>query len=921
MPNNKMNMTKKEILICLLFAQLGFTQTATIQFYPIEAESFRSIQSLQVHLPDTIITTHATQSGRHAFVVPLGTYDIGLQAETRRRLNLSLVVQQPDEVKDLGQILFFRQVEDEMSLGVLNLTEEELDSDSDESLSASTYLNTVSDVFYRTVAFHFSSTFFRPRGLDSSHRKVLINDIEMNKLNTGRPQWSNWGGLNDVMRNQIFAQGSQALPSHFGGLIGSTNINTSATQFGKGSRVTYSHSNRSYQHRLLVSHRSGVLDNGWGYVTAFGLRRGLSGTQEGTFYDATSALLSIDKVISPQHQLNLTAIYTPVRRGKGSSYTKEVAEIKGNIYNSYWGWQNNSKRNARVARIAEPLLMFSHRWHPKPAMAWRTTIAYQFGEIGNSRLDYPGGTNPDPTYYQKLPSYFLSTSSGPDYEKAYQAKSFFEQNGQINWEAIYQANQTKTALGKPAAYALYEDREDQSSLAISSTVETQLNHNQQLHLSLRYRKMQSENFATPIDLLGGLPLQNTDPYDHYAYDLDSPTTHSGLGDPYRYRYLFDATRFGLHAKFEINNPKSQVSVASKMTQTAYQRNGLFRNGGYPNSSKGMSKQLTFLEIGMKAGVKINLRGRHWINSNLSYIKRPPTLQNSFSNPRENNHIVGEFSNTPLKRETIVAAELSYLFRSPITDIRLTIYGAQERDVTDVSYFFADGIGGDTAAFIQEVVYGITKNHIGLEWGMQTELLPVLTLNSVAALGYHTHAKNPFVYATSQDFEEEFIDFGESKLNNTRLAFGPQNALALGISYQDPNFWRLGLTYSYYTHSYLSISPILRTQNFILDDDGLPFTDYDPNKAKGLLTPERFDDYGLLNLTASKSWKINQMYIGWFMGINNLLGTSYISGGYEQSRSANYRSLSNDVDAPARRFGPKYWYGRGTNFFMNLSLRL
>lgn len=254
-------------------------------------------------------------------------------------------------------------------------------------------------------------------------------------------------------------------------------------------------------------------------------------------------------------------------------------------------------------------------------------------------------------------------------------------------------------------------------------------------------------------------------------------------------------------------------------------------------------------------------------------------------------------------------------------IRLTVYGAQERDITDVSYFFADGIGGDTAAFIQEVVYGIAKDHIGLEWGMQIELLPELTLNSVAALGYHAHAKNPSVYATSQDFEKGSIDFGESKLKNNRLAIGPHNALSLGIGYQDPNFWRLGITYSYYTHSYLSISPILRTQNFILDDDGLPVADFDPAKAKNLLAPERFDDYGLLNLTASKSWKINQMYIGWFMGINNVLGASYISGGYEQSRSANYRSLSEDIDAPVRRFGPKYWYGRNTTFFMNLSLRL
>lgn len=422
-------MIVRGMVLCLLFAHVGLAQTATVQFYPLEAESFRSIQSLQVHLPDTTFTTHASQNGRHTFSAPLGTYNIELQAEIRRRLSLSVVVLLADETKDLGQILFYRETEDEMSLGVINLTEAELDSDNDESLSASTYLHTVSDVFYRTVAFHFSSAFFRPRGLDSSHQKVMINDIEMNKLNTGRPQWSNWGGLNDVMRNQTFTQGVQALPSHFGGLIGSININTSATQFSKGSRVTYSHSNRSYHHRLLVSHHSGVLDNGWGYVTAFGLRRGLSGVQQGTFYDAASALLSIDKVISPQHRLSLTAMYTPVRRGKGSSYTKEVAEIKGTNYNSYWGWQNNSRRNARVARIAEPILMLSHHWQPKPVMAWRTTIAYQFGETGNSRLDYPGGTNPDPTYYQKLPSYFLSSSNGPDYEKAYKSKTRFEENG------------------------------------------------------------------------------------------------------------------------------------------------------------------------------------------------------------------------------------------------------------------------------------------------------------------------------------------------------------------------------------------------------------------------------------------------------------------------------------------------------------
>ncbi|MBT6251716.1 MAG: TonB-dependent receptor, partial [Flavobacteriaceae bacterium] len=159
-----------------------------------------------------------------------------------------------------------------------------------------------------------------------------------------------------------------------------------------------------------------------------------------------------------------------------------------------------------------------------------------------------------------------------------------------------------------------------------------------------------------------------------------------------------------------------------------------------------------------------------------------------------------------------------------------------------------------------------------------------------------------------------------QLTNTYLAVGPHNAFALGLEYQDPNFWRLSATYSYYTNTYLGISPILRTQNFLLDDDGLPFVEYDPEKAKMILIQERFADYGLLNLTANKSWKIEDMYLGWFLSINNILGTSYKTGGYEQSRSANYRSLLEDYEAPMRRFGPKYWYGRGTTFFMNLSLR-
>ena len=45
---------------------------------------------------------------------------------------------------------------------------------------------------------------FRLRGLDSEYGTTMINGITMNKIYDGRPQYSNWGGLNDATRNQEF---------------------------------------------------------------------------------------------------------------------------------------------------------------------------------------------------------------------------------------------------------------------------------------------------------------------------------------------------------------------------------------------------------------------------------------------------------------------------------------------------------------------------------------------------------------------------------------------------------------------------------------------------------------------------------------------------------------------------------------------
>ena len=62
------------------------------------------------------------------------------------------------------------------------------------------------------------------------------------------------------------------------------------------------------------------------------------------------------------------------------------------------------------------------------------------------------------------------------------------------------------------------------------------------------------------------------------------------------------------------------------------------------------------------------------------------------------------------------------------------------------------------------------------------------------------------------------------------------------------------------------------------------------------------------------------YISLFVSLNNIFDQKFKSGGFEQGRSANYQSLQEDSQNPKRVFGPKYWYGRGPTYFLNLNYR-
>ena len=839
-------------------------------------------------------------------------------------INFNIFSQSEQQVTVSDTINDLSVTNDVVDLFSISLSDDELNDDTSASDNISGLLNSSMDVFYRTAAYEFSSSFFKVRGLDSDNAIVHINGIKMNKLYNGRPQWSNWGGLNDVLRNQELSNGSIPLKYNFGGILGSNNINIRASEYGEGGRITYSSSNRSYSNRLMATYNSGMLEKGWAYSLSIGRRWGNEGYQDASFYDSNSAFLSVQKIFNNKHSLNFAAIYAPNRRGKVSPNTQEVYDLKGIKYNEYWGYHDGEKRNSRVKRVVEPILILNHDWNINEKSNLETSIGYQFGEMGNSRLDYAGGGNPSPAYYQDLPSYFLADTDGPDYEGAYIAQENFINNGQINWNRIYDANLTNNHANLNAAYVLYEDRVDDTQLTINSVFNTEVNENIKLSASANYRNLVSDNFAEIFDMLGGQSYSNIDSFDYLDYNLLSPNSIIYEGDKFKYHYKMNAEEMSLFTMMNFSFNKLEFYLAGDITNTVYQRNGIFENEANAGNSSGKGDEISFDGYGVKLGITYKFSGKHILDFNSAYLQKAPSIRNTFTNSRVNHNVVGSdvnglINDSPITEEKIMSFDANYIFRTPIFTGRLTGFYSAVKDANEISFYYADGLVGfaDDSEFVQEILQGIDKKYFGLEFGVEAQIIPTVKLKGAASIGQYTYDNNPYLYLGA---DNNTVAVGPSNLENYKIAGGPQRAYSLGFEYRDPDYWFIGVTSNFFTNTYLDVSPLTRTQNFYLAQDGLPFNDYDVTIARDLLRQEKFDDYMVVNMIGGKSWKIDNYFVGFFASINNILDQKYRTGGFEQGRNANYQQLLQDTNKPKRVFGPKYWYGRGTNYFLNLYFR-
>ena len=836
----------------------------------------------------------------------------------------------------------------EQDVPTVMLTDSDFDESSTSVNDASTLLHSSRDVFNSIAAYNLGSLRYRIRGNDSKYSDVMINGILMNDPETGRPVFSNWGGLNDAFRNSVLVEGLGRTDAGFGGLGGLTSYSTRASQYRKQISVGYGFSNRSYDHRLFASIGTGEIGNGWFIMAmASGRYSGMKDLNkkgaffertEGTFYEAASYFLSVEKKINERHSLNFTFFGAPSQRGGSSPVVQEAYNLtETNYYNPAWGYQTladgtQTIRNSRVSRYHQPMTQLTWYWTPSVKTQLTTTAFFFAGPGGQTSLEWGEASDPRPDYYKNLPSYLINHStSTAEYEAALQ--SWLDRDPkvtQLDWDGLYLANMNHSATihnangiegntvsGLFSKYIVAERHYDKMQTGAASYFKHEFQPNLIMAGGLAFNVSRTHYYEMVNDLLGGEYYYDINKYaenlesNECQVDLNNPNHVAKVGDIINYNYLANRNYGRLWSQVDYLTGNWDMYLGLQLSFTQIWREGLFNSGAFPNElSFGSDAKHNFLDPAVKAGVTYAINGRNHIVANMAYIYQAPQSRDIYVSPRTRHTLVSDNPGS----EKIGAFDLGYQFRSPAFRFRLTGYYYTYHNLIWNRSFYCENVytgsseSGNSykSEFINFVMTGINQKSVGLEMGAEYQVTPTITLQAAAANGIHVYTNNPLFSIYDDNNADCYINGHTAYLKNYHVSTGPETVGSLGIRYNDPKNWWVSLNANYLANMYFDVNPYNHTKvgmSYYAEGDG---------RIPEVLAQDPLHSTFTLDFFGGYSRRYKGYYFLFTASVNNILNNkSAVLYGYDQ-----LRFNANDPDM----FPSKYSYMYGMNFFLNLTVR-
>lgn len=785
---------------------------------------------------------------------------------------------------------------------------------SDESTSVSSLLTASRDVFLNKAGFQFGSdVFFRVRGYDSKYSDFMLNGVRFENPETGWQPFNLVGGLNDALRyRDEETVGLNYYEKGIGEIGGARNYNLRPSEYGKGGRFTYSNLNKTYNNRVMGTYSSGEKDN-FSYVVSGSKRWAQNPYIEGNYYDSYAGFGAIETKVNDNYSVALSAILSPRRRGTHSIHRQEVYDLAGsNYYSADWGTQDNQKRNSRLRKNFNPIFMLSNYLTISDKTKAQLTASYLTGYYKYSRLERINGTfNPDPDYYQNLPSF--AGDNAP----------FFTQQ-QIDWNTLYNWNTSNindgdNFAGNRSMFILEDNNRDDNDFQLALQLQSDISNQVSLTYGGNFRNYKGNFYKTVNDLLGGAYWLDVDSYttdpntgEALQNNLDRADIRVEKDEKFGYDYNLNKSSYDAFAQGNIELNKFNIFGAASFGQESIWRTGNIKTGQAPDNSMGKGEKKDFMTYSGKAGVTYKFDNRNYFSLNGMAYNKPPTLNTMYTSVRVRDNI-----HPRVKEEQIYSGEFSYNHKSPSLKLRFTGYGTRINNQAESLLAFTDAGNGEGGQFGNIFVHDIDKLHVGTELGFDTKISPTFSISGASAIGKYTYMSRPVVSQYADANNQPAFPERSAFLLNFYEDNTPQTAFNLGVTYRAKKGFFANADFNYYANSYVSPSALRRTIP-VARNLTIPQGMNEEQAIAHWTKQEKLPEEARLNLSLYKEIFISyEKRIRINLSVNNVLNsTSYSNLAFEDYRLQENSSGKLDPSL----FPTRYRYATGRTYFLNVAYK-
>ena len=562
------------------------------------------------------------------------------------------------------------------------------------------------------------------RGFNQRNVAVMLDGIPVNDMENGWVYWSNWFGLDAVMRNTQVQRGLGASKLAIPSVGGTINITTRGIENEKGITLKQELGNDGFS-RTSLGLTTGRMKKGWGVTFAGSYKRG-NGWVDETFTKGWFYFLRIDKELG-NHLLSFSAMGAPQEHGQ-RSYKKYISTFDTDYALKAGMTQEFIAKNQEIGVPTNMGLRYNPNWGYLSRAyitetdtifpgAEKTSTAKNFYHKPMFSLRDFWNVN-DKLYLSNILYLSLGNGGGQSFSTTPTVdQDTWQQNLQNEYDANMNINGNNYNPDHKSSTIMRNAVNNHFWVGLLSTFDYTINDEFSLSGGLDLRTYKGEHYREVQDLFGG------DFYYDDGNKNDSAKTKYYEGDKIGY-YNDALVRWGglfAQGKYQRGNLTTFVNLT--FSTSGYKRIDYFLlHAPGETSSETPWKYIPGWTV--KGGANYNLNEFMNVFVNLGFLSKAQRFNNVYD---RSNKLYKD-----IKNEQVRAIELGYSWARPIFTLNVnTYYTDWLNKPSDKLYSIPDP---DGEGYISVNINDMNARHMGVEFEFAIKILDNLTFESLLSLG-------------------------------------------------------------------------------------------------------------------------------------------------------------------------------------------